>query len=46
MDFDFRRAGRRVARGSQTVVCLRRTDSGVETIAIPEEMSRALLPFE
>jgi enediyne core biosynthesis thioesterase len=46
MDFDFRRAGQRVARGSQTVACLRRTENGVEPVAIPEEMSRALLPFE
>ncbi len=42
MSFDFRRDGRRVARGTQTAVCLRRTESGMEPIDIPEEMSRAI----
>lgn len=46
MDFDFRRDGERVARGSQTVACLRRTGSGVEPAEIPEELSSALAPYE
>lgn len=46
MDFDFRRDGGRVAHGSQTVACLRRTGSGVEPVEIPDELSSALAPYE
>lgn len=46
MDFDFRRAGQRVARGSQTVTCLRRTGNGVEPADVPAELSLALTAFE
>ncbi|WP_433272526.1 acyl-CoA thioesterase [Actinosynnema sp. CS-041913] len=46
MDFDFRRTGRRIAKGSQTVACLLRTPNGFEPTPIPVELSRALTTFE
>jgi enediyne biosynthesis thioesterase len=45
MDFDFRRDGRQVARGTQTVACMRRTDDGVEATDIPAELAEALAPY-
>lgn len=45
MDFEFRRAGRLVARGGQTVACLRRTPDGVEPVEVPEQLSAALEPY-
>jgi enediyne biosynthesis thioesterase len=34
-----------VARGSQTIACMRRTDSGMESVSIPEELAAALKAF-
>lgn len=45
MDFEFRRGTDLAARGTQTVACMRRTDSGVVPIKIPTELSRALVAF-
>lgn len=45
MDFDFRRQGRQVAKGTQTVACMRRTADGVEPTPIPPELSEALEPY-
>jgi enediyne core biosynthesis thioesterase len=45
MDFDFRRNDELAARGSQTVACMRRTDSGVVPTEIPPELSNALSTF-
>jgi len=49
MVFDYYRANgapaRLVARGSQTIACMRRTDSSMEPVAVPEELRRALLPY-
>ena len=42
MDFEFRRGPVLTARGSQTVACMRRTGDGLEPVAIPEELGRAL----
>ncbi|MFD9739260.1 acyl-CoA thioesterase [Umezawaea sp. NPDC059074] len=46
MDFDFRRDGQRVASGSQTVACLRRTPTGAEPVDVPNELRSALAPYE
>lgn len=46
MEYDFRRDGRLVARGEQVVSCLRRTESGVLPVRVPDELSRALAPYE
>ncbi|MFE2754621.1 acyl-CoA thioesterase [Actinosynnema sp. NPDC059335] len=46
MGFDFRRDDRLVARGEQTVAALRRVGSGVEPVAVPEELVAALAPYE
>jgi enediyne biosynthesis thioesterase len=46
MDFDFRREGERIASGSQTVACLRRTPSGVVPVDVPPELCEALVPYE
>ena len=46
MGYEFRRDGRLVARGGQAVSCLRRTDDGVLPVRVPDELSRALAPFE
>jgi enediyne biosynthesis thioesterase len=46
MNYEFRRAGRMVARGGQVVSCLRRTADGVLPVRVPDELSRALAPFE
>ncbi|MGQ0838121.1 acyl-CoA thioesterase [Actinokineospora sp.] len=45
MDFDFRRAGERVARGTQSVACLRRTPDGAVPMDLPAELSAALARF-
>lgn len=45
MDFEFRRGSELAARGSQTVACMRRTQSGVVPTEIPHELSTALLSF-
>jgi enediyne biosynthesis thioesterase len=42
MDFVFSRGAEQVARGSQTVVCLRRTQDGVAPVDIPTELAAAL----
>ncbi|MER5261502.1 acyl-CoA thioesterase [Actinosynnema sp. NPDC002837] len=46
MAFDFRRDDRLVARGEQSVACLRRVGSGVEPVAVPDELVTALAPYE
>lgn len=46
MAFDFRRDDRLVARGEQAVACLRRVGSGVEPVAVPDELVAALAPYE
>ena len=46
MDFDFRREHVLMARGTQTVACLRRTEAGVEPVAIPEDLARALKSYQ
>jgi enediyne core biosynthesis thioesterase len=46
MDYEFRRDGRLVARGSQCVSCLRRTADGVLPVRVPDELARALSPYE
>lgn len=46
MDYEFRRDGRLVARGGQAVSCMRRTDNGVLPVRVPDELSRALVPYE
>lgn len=49
MAFDYYRAGgspaRLVARGSQTIACMRRTGEGMEPVAVPGELRAALLPY-
>jgi enediyne biosynthesis thioesterase len=45
MEFDFRRDGQQIARGSQTVACMRRTSDGVAQTPIPAELEAALTPF-
>jgi enediyne core biosynthesis thioesterase len=45
MAFEFRRDGRQVARGDQTVVCLSRTPTGFEPTKLPEELASALADF-
>lgn len=45
MDFDFRREHVLVARGTQTVACLRRTEAGVEPVDIPHDLARALKSY-
>ncbi|MFC3448595.1 acyl-CoA thioesterase [Amycolatopsis speibonae] len=45
MDFVFRRGPVLAAQGSQTVACMRRTESGVRPAPIPEELATALAPF-
>jgi enediyne biosynthesis thioesterase len=34
-----------VARGSQTIACMRRVDIGMESVSIPEELATALKEF-
>ncbi|HTX95020.1 MAG TPA: acyl-CoA thioesterase [Mycobacterium sp.] len=45
MDFEFRRGSDLAARGTQTVACMRRTESGVVPIEIPLELSKSLVAF-
>ncbi|TDD55529.1 acyl-CoA thioesterase [Saccharopolyspora elongata] len=45
MDFDFRRDDAPVARGGQTVACMRRTGDAVHPIPIPAELAHALRAF-
>ena len=45
MSFEFRRDGRQVARGEQTVACLSRTPDGLEPTELPEELAIALSEF-
>lgn len=45
MDFDFQRGTQLVARGTQTVACMRRFESGVMPTEIPGELVRALRRF-
>lgn len=45
IDFCFSRGGRQVARGEQTVACMRRTDGGVRPTTVPDELADALIPF-
>ncbi|WP_326643724.1 acyl-CoA thioesterase [Streptosporangium sp. NBC_01755] len=45
MNFDFRRGGVQVARGSQSVACMRRTPTGVAPVALSAELSAALNAF-
>jgi enediyne biosynthesis thioesterase len=35
-----------VAKGDQTIACMRRTVEGVEPIDVPEELAEALRPYE
>lgn len=46
MDYAFRRDGRLVARGQQTVSCLRRTENGALPVRVPEELARALASYD
>ncbi|MFC7221070.1 acyl-CoA thioesterase [Streptomyces polyrhachis] len=50
MLFDYFRldgaAAQLAARGEQTIACMRRTAHGVEPVEVPEELSRALRPYE
>jgi enediyne biosynthesis thioesterase len=46
MNFEFRRGGQLVARGAQAVSCMRRTDDGMLPVRVPDELFRALVPFE
>lgn len=45
MSFDFRRDGRQVARGDQTVACLVRTEGGLVPAELPGELASALAGF-
>lgn len=45
MDFEFRRRSDLTARGTQTVACMQRTQSGVVPTEIPDELSAALVSF-
>lgn len=49
MAFDYYRANatvaQLVARGSQTIACMRRADGGMEPVSVPEELRNALLPY-
>ena len=45
MSFDYRRGGELLARGRQTVACLRRTEQGLQTAVVPAELRRALEPY-
>jgi enediyne biosynthesis thioesterase len=45
MEFDFRREDQLVARGTQTVACLRRTEAGVEPVDIPPDLAGALRSY-
>jgi enediyne biosynthesis thioesterase len=46
MSYEFRRGGQLVARGAQSVSCMRRTDHGMLPVRVPDELSNALAPFE
>ncbi len=46
MDFEFRRGAQLAARGSQTVACMRRVDSGTVPTEIPAELARAMRNYE
>jgi enediyne biosynthesis thioesterase len=50
MTFDYYRTNRPVAqlvaRGSQTIACMTRGESGMEAVAVPEELRQALVPFD
>ncbi|MEU7489588.1 acyl-CoA thioesterase [Streptomyces sp. NPDC042319] len=46
MTFDYQCGSKRIAHGSQTVACLRRTPSGALPIPIPDELTTALDRFE
>lgn len=45
MSFEFRRDGRQVARGEQTVACLRRVEDGLAPAELPDELAMALADF-
>ncbi|WP_305788065.1 acyl-CoA thioesterase [Symbioplanes lichenis] len=45
MGFDYRRGPDLLARGRQTVACMRRTGRGLEPAAIPAELRGALTPY-
>lgn len=45
MDFEFLRNGVLVARGGQTVACLRRTAEGAEPVELPGELAAALAAY-
>jgi enediyne core biosynthesis thioesterase len=45
MDFDYLRAGQCIARGHQSVACLRRTPDGTVPIELPAELATALAGF-
>lgn len=45
MHFEFLRGGREVARGQQTVACLRRTPDGPAPVDLPVELRVALTAF-
>lgn len=46
MNYEFRRGGQLVARGAQSVSCMRRSDNGMLPVRVPVELSKALIPFE
>ncbi|ANZ39782.1 4-hydroxybenzoyl-CoA thioesterase [Lentzea guizhouensis] len=45
MDFEFRRGAVVVARGAQTVACMRRTGDGVTPVEVPAELAVALAAY-
>jgi len=45
MHFDFVRGGEQVARGRQTVACMRRSADGLAPLPLPAELRDALVPF-
>ncbi|SDG50025.1 enediyne biosynthesis thioesterase [Lentzea fradiae] len=45
MDFEFRRGEAVVARGAQTVACMRRTADGVAPVEVPAELASALAAY-
>ena len=42
MEFEFRRGTQLVARGTQTVACMRRVDAGTVPTEIPAELTKAM----
>jgi len=45
MNFDFKRGATLVARGGQTIACLRRAPGGMVATPVPEELATALRAY-